>query len=686
MPLPLHRLRLRDRWRAVRAWSAAHWARVQPIVGRAAAAPWRAVALGASGVAAALVATVILFFTFADWDALKGPIGRWASNAAGREIVIRGQLDVNPWSWTPDIVVTDLVIGNPARYRERGELAQIGRAEASIRWLPLLIGRFDFVRLDLTGADISLYRDEQGVSNWSATPRRNAEPLDLPAIRQFSLRNGRIRYQDDRRNLILEASFATDESVYPRNEGRFELSGEGRINRRPFSLSLTGAPLLNVRRGAPYRFNADVRAGPTRIVAAGAISRPFDLSAWRADVRATGHDLADLYPLIGLTLPNTPPYALEGRAERGGGSYRMADLSGHIGDSDISGAFTASRRGGRLFLEGGFHSDRLDFDDLLSVLGGPPEADETASPEQRALAAQMEAQSRLLPDAQLDISRVRNMDAQVSYRAARVSDAPVPLRSFALDIALDRGLLRLDPVELHLVQGRVAGAVSIDARENTPRVHMDVRLANARMEHIFRVGERAALSGRLMGRARLSGAGASVREAAANASGDVTLVSPQGEVREAFAELTGINVTRGLGLLLSDDQSMIGLRCGVASFQVRRGVAHAHSIVFDTETMLIRGGGTMNLRDERLDLEIEGEPKEPRLVSVSAPISVGGSLRAPRVGVEAEDALAQTGLAALLATVAAPLAAVLPFVDAGLAEDANCGALLAARAAPAREG
>ncbi len=41
----------------------------------------------------------------------------------------------------------------------------------------------------------------------------------------------------------------------------------------------------------------------------------------------------------------------------------------------------------------------------------------------------------------------------------------------------------------------------------------------------------------------------------------------------AFAELTGINVKRGLGLLLSDDESKIGVRCGVAVVRVRNGVA-----------------------------------------------------------------------------------------------------------------
>ena len=46
-------------------------------------------------------------------------------------------------------------------------------------------------------------------------------------------------------------------------------------------------------------------------------------------------------------------------------------------------------------------------------------------------------------------------------------------------------------------------------------------------------------------------------------TGDITLATPSGEVREALAELTGINVTRGLGLLLSDDLSMKALKGGL---------------------------------------------------------------------------------------------------------------------------
>jgi len=652
------------------------------------AAPWPRIGVIAGGVVGVVAMTLVLFLTFADWNAMRGPISRFASAATGREIVIAGDLDVDPWSLTPEVHVQGLRIGNPRHYRERGVFAEINNADVSVRLLPLFIGRFDIVRLDMRGANISLYRDAEGVSNWSAAPgAARGRAFNMPAIREFSLRDGRVRLEDDKRRMVLDATFSTRESADARDPGRFQLSGDGRVNNRPFKITLTGAPLLNVRRDRPYAFNADVKAGGTHIVADGAIDRPFDFGVWSANIEASGPDLADLYTLIGLALPNTPPYQLRGVVERNRNTYGMPRVTGRVGDSDLTGNFTAMRqRNDRLLLEGAFRSNSLDFDDLMAVLGGAPDTDETASPEQRQMAANMAAQGRLLPDAQLDISRVRNMDARVSYRAARVRSDTFPLRGLALDINLDNGLLRLDPLTLDLTRGRIGGAVAINARNDTPSVDLDVRLTNARLETILAAAGDNVVRGDLTGRVRLRGVGGSVREAAANANGDIAFVTRQGEVREAFAELTGINVTRGLGLLLTEDDSTIPIRCGVASFRVDNGIARARTFVVDTETVLIQGEGYVSLRDEALDLRIQGQPKEARLIRIAAPIELQGRLRAPEVGVDAGAIAGQAGVGAALASLVAPLAAVLPFIDVGLADDANCAALLAGRAEAPREG
>jgi hypothetical protein len=52
-------------------------------------------------------------------------------------------------------------------------------------------------------------------------------------------------------------------------------------------------------------------------------------------------------------------------------------------------------------------------------------------------------------------------------------------------------------------------------------------------------------------------------------------------------------------------------------------------------------------------------------------------MSAPKLGVEPGAAIAQGGIAAALGSALSPLAAILPFVDPGLAKDANCQALVA---------
>jgi uncharacterized protein involved in outer membrane biogenesis len=147
-------------------------------------------------------------------------------------------------------------------------------------------------------------------------------------------------------------------------------------------------------------------------------------------------------------------------------------------------------------------------------------------------------------------------------------------------------------------------------------------------------------------------------------------------MREALAELTGINVLRGLGLLLTGDRTRATIRCGVAEFNLQAGMAQATQMLFDTEHVQVRGNGNIDLRDETLHLQLRGQPKALRLVRLRAPIEVGGTLENPKVGVEPVSAIKQGGVAAALSAIT-PLAAVLAFVDQGLAKDADCAALIA---------
>ncbi|MES2896718.1 MAG: AsmA family protein [Pseudomonadota bacterium] len=631
------------------------------------------------GIAGVILIAVALFLILFDWNHLRGPISRFASARTGREVAIEGDLRVKLLSLKPSATVGKIRVGNP-KWAGPGQTAQIERLHVQIDALPLLRGRLVLLKLEAAKPNLVLLRDLQGRTTWDfSNGRKRDEPLRMPPIRRFVIDEGRLKFTDAKRKIVLDASLNASETQGAANRG-FQMAGKGSINAAPFLLKVVGGPLLNVDPDKPYPFDADIRTGATRVQAKGAIPEPFDLGRFAMNVTASGPDLADLYDLTGVTLPNSPPYRLTGRMSRDERTWKIAKIGGRVGDTDLAGDLTVETGRERPFLKADLRSKLLDFDDLATIFGGAPAVGkgETASPEQAAVARQMQAQHRFLPDATLKVDRVRAMDADVKYNAVSVRDAMLPLRSASVHVRLDAGVLTADPVSFDLPKGRIGGSVRLDARKDVPVTSVDLRLTNARLEQLIPIKTGGTpLTGSFVGRIKLTGAGASVHRAAANANGEVLAVVPGGEIREAFAELLGINVTKGLGLLLAKDKSKTPVRCAVAHFQVKDGVMTANRIVFDTGPVLGTGKGSIDLETERMDFRIEGHPKEARLIRLTAPITIKGPLTGPKIGVESGRAIAQGGFAALLATVAAPLAVVLPFVDLGLAKDAACGALIA---------
>ncbi|MGH8241230.1 MAG: AsmA family protein, partial [Steroidobacteraceae bacterium] len=242
----------------------------------------------------------------------------------------------------------------------------------------------------------------------------------------------------------------------------------------------------------------------------------------------------------------------------------------------------------------------------------------------------------------------------------------------------ENGVLTVDPVAFTMPQGKIAGALKLDANSDVPKTDVDVRIAGIQLAQFKpKNSTQSPLVGVLAGRVKLHGTGNSVRKFASTSDGNLTFVLPHGEVREAFAELTGINVARGLGLLVTKDQEKTNVRCGVADITAKDGQLQMQNLVFDTDNLLITGKGDVSLSTEEFDVSIRGQPKKLRFFRVRSPIAIRGPLRKPSVGIEGEKAVVQSGVAAALGALVAPLAAVVAFVDPGLAKDANCSALLA---------
>jgi uncharacterized protein involved in outer membrane biogenesis len=204
---------------------------------------------------------------------------------------------------------------------------------------------------------------------------------------------------------------------------------------------------------------------------------------------------------------------------------------------------------------------------------------------------------------------------------------------------------------------------------------VDARVSDIHAENFIKSSDKP-VSGVLEARAVLTGTGKSVHETASNANGTFTAVVPSGGMRHSLAEWTGVDVLSALSLNLAGDNSNTNLRCAVASFGAHDGLMTSQQFVIDTDPVRVDGSGSINLRDETLDLTLQGKPKHFTFMRLRAPITLKGQWQHPALGIQAGSAVAQGGIAAALGVIN-PFAAVLAFIDPGLAKDANCAPLLA---------
>lgn len=615
------------------------------------------------------------------------------SRATGRSAAIDGNVTVHLLRLNPELAVDGFRLAN-APWAGPAPMLTVRRFDVTLRLLSLLRGELVFPRITIDGPRVELERDTVARANWDFSSRPPGKtspsaPLHIPVIQQLSISGGTLRLSDKVRKLYFDGNLTANQASNARADGALNLHGSGMLNGKPFDMRINGGSLLEVDASRPYKMAMSVSAADINLRTELLVPHPFDLASLRAQFALSGGNLADFYYLSGLALPNTPPYDISGTLRRDNQDFQIDDLHGKIGSSDINGKLGVDAGAKRPKLTAQLTSRELNLADLAAPLGvgassGPrateslkPTAPPASSPSAAQPSTAAPSHALLLPDADLQVNRVRGMDADVSFDAASVITAKLPVNKLHFHLSLNDGMLRLAPLAFSLPAGQFLGSVSIDARGAIPQTDLDMHLAGVDLSQ-FKSGSDATppFEGQLLGRVRLHGSGTSVHKAASSATGDVTLVIPKGQMREVFAELTGIDIAKGLGLFIAKSDATTDVRCAVASFHANDGDLKATALVVDTTHVLITGGGDVDLKNEDLDLTLRGDPKQVRLLRLRAPIELRGTLLHPKIGLQAGKALVQAGGAAALAALLTPVAAVLAFVDRGLAKDANCAALL----------
>lgn len=636
---------------------------------------WRS-RVGWAAAALAVVAGAAGWAEAAGWPFLAGPAERLLSRQLQRAVTFEGgaspRFDLKLFG-SLQLRSAQVTVAN-APWAEAAPLVDARSLHLVLRWRDLLAWQsgepLHLHRLTADGLSLALQRDARGLASWQPPPPPGAAAVPEPAaspvsIGTLAVEQGRFALADAQLDLKAQGTFS---APAPSGDAApaWTLQASGQYRGQPLKATArAGAGLGGMALGAEgpaVPVTIGVQAGRARLAFDGSLQGTYGRT-WQGRFDVAGPSLAAVGQPFGLTLPTTADFVMQGQLRQHAGRSDVSVGSARIGRSQLAGEFVYEARARpRPTLSGELRGRALWLQDLGPAVGA--DVAPTAG-EARAVRT-----GRVLPDRAFDLPSLSRMDADVQVRLERFELGHPRLsamRPLNAHLTVRDGVLRIDDIVARMAEGRIAGQVQLDGRQDPARWQVDLRASGLRIETWVDQGRPPGtppyVSGRLAGRLQLGGTGRSAAQLLARSDGRAWLVLRGGRLSHLAVEAAGLDIAQALGLLIKGDDAL-PVSCGAADLVVKAGIVTPQVLLLDTRDSTLWAEGTLSLADERMNLLLRVEPKDFSPLALRAPLHVRGTFSAPTWAIEKEG-LAKRLLPAALLAMLHPLAGMLALADRG---------------------
>ncbi|SNY80325.1 AsmA family protein [Enterobacter sp. CC120223-11] len=657
-----------------------------------------------------IVVLWIIIATF-DWNRLKPTINRKVTAELNRPFAIRGDLGVvwerqpgeSGWrSWVPwpHVHADDIILGNPPDIPEI-TMVHLPRVEATLAPLALLTKTVYLPWIKLVQPDARIIRLSEKTNNWTFSLASSSDnPKDAqPSAWSFRLDNilfdrGRIKVDDKVTRADIEIfvdplgkplAFSEVTGDKGKSDGPkpgdyvFGLKAEGRYNGQPLTgTGKIGGMLALKSEGTPFPVQADFRSGNTRVAFSGTVNDPMKMAGVDLRLKFSGDSLGQLYDLTGIVLPDTPPFETDGHLvakidTEKGSVFDYRNFNGRIGDSDIHGTLKYSMIKPRPKLEGDMESKQLRLADLGPLIG----VDSGKGTKSKEVKKDIQPAGKVLPYDRFETDKWDAMDADVRFKGGRIEHGgTLPLSNLSTHVILERGDLRLQPLKFGMANGTINANIHLAGNKKPMQGEADIQARRLRLKELMpNVELMQKTIGEMNGDAQLRGTGNSVAALLGSSDGNLKLLMNDGVVSRNLMEILGLNVGNFIiGQIFGDDE--VRVNCAAANVNIRNGVARPQILAFDTQNALINVTGNASFASEQMDLTIDPESKGIRIITLRSPLYVRGTFKNPDYGVKPGPLIVRGAVAAALATLVTPAAALLALISPSEGDANQCHVIL----------
>ncbi len=627
-----------------------------------------------------LVLLIVLALLPGEW--LARQISAVASQASGLNVEI-ADASLSVFTLTPGISLSDI----EATDRQDEPVAKVSRTTVNANLRALLTDAPLLDQVIVNGVSVELAVDDEGDGNWAGWLPQAQEPpsqkIDdpiptIPAIRQVQLSDVQINYNNTRLqhelSLVMNAEGSTSQPTQP-----LSVDGKGTFNQLPLSLDLTVQSLLAVAtRQDDVEMDLTVELGDTVANVAGVVGNTSTFRELDLTFILEGPNLEDLAVVASQSLPVLPPFSVDGSLLRDGDEFVLQRFDAEVGDSDLEGDVRLNPVTQPVTLYANVISTVFDLDDLAGLIGASPDPDEAATAEQVEQLEQSQPAGRFLSDNPIALTTLATLiNGKIAFRANEVRTELFPVDSIDVQLDFQPQRLLVDPLTVGLAGGVADGSIDIDVKTTPVTSTLELRLKRVDLRKVMaRAGFDNEAFGQVGGRAKYWLKGDTLASMVGSADGGMFFLMTDGKIDALLTELAGIDLVESITLLASNRDENTEIRCAYADIHSREGLMTIQTFVVDTDDTVFLADGTVDFNDETLDLTLEPHPKDISLLAAQTSVNITGKLTDPSI-LPGKSLPLRAAAAAVLASVAGPAAALLPFIESGSSADSPyCSGLI----------
>lgn len=623
-----------------------------------------------------IIIVVLLLYILWNWDWFIPMADARASTALGRQVTIQ-HLHVRVGATT--IIRADgVVIANPKGFPANDPpLATADELQVNFAlWnyvshhdleLPFIGVRHPVISVQESGSQ----------NNYTLNLAPSSKGSAPAKLGRLIIRNGSASIKLPSYKTSMDLSFYTRKA--PAGDklftgGEVQATAKGSYVGAPLTGTFTGGALLTLRGNAtPYPIDLHLRNGDTTASLTGTLSDPMHLAGTNLRLTFAGQNMADLYQLTGVPIPQTPPFRLTGMMDYDKGAFRLQNLAGKVGSSDLEGNIAEAPGNPRRKITGNLRSNRVDLTDLAGFLGGTPGRASTPG-QTAATKAKVEkavASPYLLPHTPINLPKIKIADVDLHYRGEHIINKGVPLDDLVAHLIISDGHITVNPLNFAVGTGTIASNIDLNGDTQPMQAKANIDFRHLQLSRILGSTGGFASSGTIGGSAWVAGTGNSVAAIMGHGNGHAALfLQNGGDVSALLVDLAGLRAGDGILSALGVPRKT-PIECMISDFSLKNGQLNTNAFLVATKESNILGKGTADLNTEKLNLHMWTDATHVSIGNLSSPINIAGTFKDPSVLPSPGPLAARLGGALALGVLFPPLA-IIPTIRLGLGDKNAC--------------